>query len=319
MTDPAPIGSPTLPRVSVCIPTYNNATMVGDAIASARSQDYPSLEILVLDNHSSDDTPEAVRRSAGDDPRVRYVRHPSNLGMDGNFNAAIETASGELLLILCADDVLRPGCVEHLATALASHPSCVLAACGRVVVDAALREQETLSLRSSPQVVAGETLILECFAADNRIGEPSAVMFRREAARRGFRADYSQVIDLEMWFHLLAQGDGFISPRPLACIRRHSGQLSESNKRSGRLLHDKRSFFREFAPTYGRKLRWLQKLRWDARMASTLWRTRSAGGVRPPRLDEIFYPSIFPALQVAVDLGYFIRRHASMPSRVRSA
>jgi len=68
--------------------------------------DYPDLEILVSDNCSTDDT-ERVVRSFGD-PRVRYVRHPENIGANNNFNYCIKEARGVYFLLFHDDDMIDP-------------------------------------------------------------------------------------------------------------------------------------------------------------------------------------------------------------------
>ena len=85
------------PTVSICIPTYNHANVVGDALRSAMAQTYGSVEILVLDNASTDNTSQVVADVTGGDARVRYVRNEANLGMVGNFSACISAARGKFI------------------------------------------------------------------------------------------------------------------------------------------------------------------------------------------------------------------------------
>ena len=292
------------PLVSICIPTYNNAAMVVDALRSALAQSHDKLEIVVLDNHSTDATEEVVRRAAGVDPRVRYVRHAQNVGMAGNFNQALAQSRGELLLILCADDVLEPTCAAALASALSETPGAVLAACSRRIVDEHLEAVAVMRPRTRRQTVSGAALIVECFARGNILGEPSAVMFRRSAAGHGFSENYHQLLDLEMWFRLLAQGDAVCLPEVLSNIRRHASQWSNANLRSGRVIVDKRALFQEFAGRVGPSMSFAQKLRWDVRMASSVGRTRQTNGQKIDRVSEVFYPAAFPVLRGLATAAY---------------
>jgi len=292
------------PLVSICIPTFNNATMVADALASALAQNHAPLEILVLDNHSSDDTPEVIRRVAGNDPRVRSVRHPANVGMAGNFNQALALSTGALVLILCADDLIAPRCASVLAAALTAEPSAVMAACGRQLIDGQLQPKKVERPRNQRETVEGSALTLECFARGNIIGEPSAVMFRRSAAERGFREEYHQLLDMEMWFHLLSQGNAVFVPDVLSSIRRHSGQWSNTNMLSGRVMTDKRALFRDFALRLGPRLSVRQKLQWDARMASSVERTRRAQGSTPEDVNEVFHPFAFRVFRGLATAAY---------------
>lgn len=295
------------PLVSICIPAHDDARVLADAIGSARAQDWAPLEIVVLDNASTDASGEVARRAAGDDPRLRCLRHPRDIGMAGNFSAGIAAARGALVLVLCADDALEAGAARALAEALQAHPRAVLAACGRIECDEALRPRRVVRARARPQEVEGTRLMRECFAWGNRIGEPSAVMFRRAAAARGFSPEYSQLLDLEMWFHLLAAGPAVLLPQALCRVRRHRGQATAANIRSARLLEDKQRFFRQFAPALAPSLSRAERLAWDARMASSVARVRRAGGaVAGLPLAEVFHPRLFRTLLApgAALLGY---------------
>lgn len=306
MSDSVGADGATTPRVSVCIPTFNNAAMVGDAIRSARAQTYSSLEILVLDNHSTDATPEAIHLAVAGDPRVRVVRHNRNLGMSGNFNAALSMAIGELLLVLCADDLLDPDCITVLAGELDRSPGCVLAACGRTLVDADLRPVGIARARRWRSLVAGTTLLVECFARGNVIGEPSSVLFRRSAASDGFDDHYCQLVDLDMWFKLLRQGDAILLPDAHCRIRRHPEQWSAANMASGRLVSDKRSFFRAYGPGLRHRLGPIGAMRWDLRMASSLARSGATSATRATAGD-VFFPRLFRLLRPLVAVAYGLR------------
>ena len=191
-----------MPACTVAIPVFNQRDFIAQTVRSALDQDIADLEILVVDNASSDDTGNVVRGIAAGNARVRYVRHPANIGMARNFSACISLAKGEFVQILCADDALEPGCTDALVDALTKHPECVLAGCGRILTDERMTPIRTARARRRREVVRGRALLRECFVYGNRIGEPSAVMFRRTAAARGFHPDYRQAVDLEMWMHL---------------------------------------------------------------------------------------------------------------------
>ena len=297
------------PLVSVCIPTHDDAPVVGDALRSAMRQEYSPLEILVVDNYSSDTTWPRVQGIARGDARVRLMRNPENIGMARNFNACIQSATGEYLLILCADDAMKEGCVALLAGALREHPSAVMAACGRTFTDQNLRPVRVRRSRSRKEVVEQAEMLRECFAHGNQIGEPSAVMFRRAAALRGFDSDYSQAIDLEMWFHLLEHGAVVLLPETMSLIRQHGDQTTQMNIPSGRIVKDKQRLFRRYAARAARGLTFLEKLAWDSRMASSVARTKVAGGrIEVADLSELFYSAIFLWLLLPLaELGWRAR------------
>jgi glycosyltransferase involved in cell wall biosynthesis len=99
------------PLVTVGICTYNRAdSYLGAALQSAVDQTYPNLEIVVSDNCSADHTEELVR--GFDDPRIRYIRHETNIGLTNNFNSCARAARGAYFLLLCDDDLIDPDFVE---------------------------------------------------------------------------------------------------------------------------------------------------------------------------------------------------------------
>ena len=109
-----------LPLVSVCIPVYNGAKYIGEAIRSVIDQGYPNVEILVQDNASTDDTWAVVQGLAQRYPQISLQRNDTNLGMAPNWNAVIERACGDYVMLLSADDYLEQGflseCLDVIST-----------------------------------------------------------------------------------------------------------------------------------------------------------------------------------------------------------
>jgi len=100
------------PLVTIGISTHNRArTTLRHALDSALAQTYPRVEVLVCDNASSDNT-EALLRSLTDG-RLRYFRHPENIGANANFNFCLAQARGLYFILLHDDDVLDPTFVER--------------------------------------------------------------------------------------------------------------------------------------------------------------------------------------------------------------
>jgi len=91
------------PFVSVVLPTYNRAYILGDAIKSVLGQTYANLELIVVDDGSTDNTKEFVQTYT--DPRIRYVRHEHNKGLAASRNTGIREARGAFVANLDSDDV----------------------------------------------------------------------------------------------------------------------------------------------------------------------------------------------------------------------
>jgi glycosyltransferase involved in cell wall biosynthesis len=95
------------PLVNVIVPTYNRAHLVGRTIESALRQTYQNLEIVVMDDGSTDDTEAVVRKSYGSEPRVRYFKK-ENGGPASARNAGIDQACGDYVALLDSDDTWHP-------------------------------------------------------------------------------------------------------------------------------------------------------------------------------------------------------------------
>jgi glycosyltransferase involved in cell wall biosynthesis len=101
----------SLPFVSIVIPTYNRAASYFPlALKSAVSQSYPAIEVIVCDNASEDHTSEIAL--AMGDPRIRYLRHPRNIGPYQNWSHGLEQARGDYILLLHDDDLIDADFVE---------------------------------------------------------------------------------------------------------------------------------------------------------------------------------------------------------------
>jgi glycosyltransferase involved in cell wall biosynthesis len=107
----------TSPLVSIVIPCYNQGRYLADAIDSARRQTWPSVEVIVVDDGSSDETPSVAARY----PDVRYV-HQRNAGTAAARNRGLHASGGALLIFLDADDRLLPDAVVRGVDHLAAHP-----------------------------------------------------------------------------------------------------------------------------------------------------------------------------------------------------
>ncbi|MCZ4498659.1 MAG: hypothetical protein JWQ74_1212 [Marmoricola sp.] len=108
--------------ISVVVPVFDVATYVGQAIASVLDQEGVELEVLVVDDGSTDGTLDVVRRISRADPRVRLLRQ-KHAGPNAARNLALASARGEFLAFLDGDDLLLPGAYRDLMTSLATSGS----------------------------------------------------------------------------------------------------------------------------------------------------------------------------------------------------
>jgi glycosyltransferase involved in cell wall biosynthesis len=103
-----------VPDVSVIVPTYNRSRLACRAVESALAQTHTDIEVVVVDNHSSDSTWDAVRQIAERDQRIRAYRNDRNLGPVGNWRRGLELAESDFVQLLFSDDWLEPTAIEKL-------------------------------------------------------------------------------------------------------------------------------------------------------------------------------------------------------------
>jgi glycosyltransferase involved in cell wall biosynthesis len=221
-----------MPKVSVLIPTYGYARFLPEAIESVLAQDFTDFELIISDDASPDGSAEIIRRYATRDPRIRCEIHGRNLGMVANWNWCLGEARGEYVKYLFGDDRLNSRhTLSRMVTMLENEPRAVLAATGRLILDKDSQATEVWDELGAPGRQDGRMVIAQCLRQDrNLVGEPSAVLFRRAAADRGFDPSWRQLVDQEMWFHLLTQGDLVYDPEPLCAFRLHPAQQTMVNR-----------------------------------------------------------------------------------------
>ncbi|MCI4567723.1 glycosyltransferase family 2 protein [Lysobacter sp. CFH 32150] len=116
-------------KVQVFIPTFNRSERLAKAVASVLGQTFSDVEVVVLDNHSTDDTPVVMASLMASDHRVRLVRHAENIGMMANFNAIQGLANSDFFTVLTDDDEYEPCFIETAMQCFAGHQSAGFVAC----------------------------------------------------------------------------------------------------------------------------------------------------------------------------------------------
>ena len=221
-----------VPKVSVLIPVFNGATHLAECLDSILAQDFPDLEILVVDDGSTDDSPRIAAAYAARDGRLRHWQNPQRLGLTANSNACLRAARGEYIKYVHQDDrLLSSSCVGKMVTALDHHPTAVLAGSQMHLIGAASPPQ--IFSRHSGLFNGRRTLLSNLESNANLIGPPTLTLFRRSCAQRGFDERFTGHMDLEMWCHLLEQGDFAYLAEPLATWRVHPHQQTARTRNSG--------------------------------------------------------------------------------------
>ena len=169
------------PKVTVIIPTYNGAGLLGEAIQSVLAQTYPNYEAIIVNDASPDHTSEVVKQF--NDPRLKYIVHDTNEGAVAARKTALRFSTGELIALLDQDDMFHPEKLETHVAFLEAHPSFGVSYNGRFDIEGSI--DTILGIWQPPsQVSLADLVVTFPFA-------PSDTVFRRQWALREDIWDYS--------------------------------------------------------------------------------------------------------------------------------
>ena len=190
------------PKVTVLIPVFNREQFVDEAIRSVVEQDFEDLELLVVDDGSTDRTPEVLEMWKQRDARVVVVTSPANLGIPGALNLGLAHARGTYVARLDSDDLMMPRRLAEQSAVLDAHPEVVLVSCAYDIVDL-----EGILLgtwkRDEPHEVTA--FLLHFF---NVVGGGGQVMFRLAEVLEegGYAREYPSTEDYDLWVRLARRG-----------------------------------------------------------------------------------------------------------------
>ena len=232
-------------RFSVVIPTYNRATILPRAIHSVLDQTYTDVEVVVVDDGSTDGTREVV--AAIDDARVTYLAQP-NRGVSAARNTGAGAATGEFIVFLDSDDVLLPDAVQRYSTMTADN-DVVVGAVIKVSADL-LRWRTVTPDRAGVQATAFTPLLAGGFA----------IRRSRFRACGGYDDDlrYSENTDLAWRLRagLLAEHRIDVVEEPVALVFNQPERgHDQSRYDAARRILDRRSYALETEPSNARALR----------------------------------------------------------------
>lgn len=233
-----------LPLVSIIITSYNRASLIGQAIDSALAQDYQNLEVIISDNNSTDNTDEVIKKYLGD-PRIKYFKNVTNLGMAGNFRIATEErAKGEFLTYISSDDYLINERFISQAIKIINNYDNVLLVFAKGMT---LLEKENILLADKhselylKEFKHGQDVFLD-FANSKTLGWGAALINRRELLAINIFNSTSSSVDYEANLLLMLRGNvGFIKI-PTYVFRMHSGQVSQNHFKSAENVLQNYSF-----------------------------------------------------------------------------
>lgn len=208
------------PLISIALCTYNGERFLREQLDSLLAQDYLNLEIVAVDDASTDGTAAILEAYAARDPRLRVFHNASNLGFRRNFQEAIERCRGDFIAPADQDDVWRPDKLRLLLKAIGDAAA---AYCDSELID---EQGRPLGLTVSDKRVMGpihDPLIL---ALQNCVSG-HAMLLRRSLAARAMPVPEGLYHD--WWLALVAAGEGGIAycPQPLVQYRQHGRSVTD--------------------------------------------------------------------------------------------
>lgn len=233
------------PLVSVIIPAHNSGRWIAECIRSVVAQTYSNLEIIVIDDGSTDDTVEIIK---GLDIKLNLIQQ-ENRGVSCARNAGIEKAAGEYIAFLDGDDLLEEDSVEERVRFLVDNPEC-----GYVFSDAIEFDESGqlhLFLDQFPWLDLERDqfvqLLRKCFPLT------SSIMVRKQLLDKvgGFDTRLKHAEDLELFMRIALVSKAGILGKPLTRRRIHAGQAISStfNRWDSRVF-----IFSHFKPVEGELL-----------------------------------------------------------------
>jgi glycosyltransferase involved in cell wall biosynthesis len=242
-----------MPKVSIIVPNYNHARFLERRIGSILAQTFQDFELILLDDASTDDSRDILRRFASSDTRIRTDFNAANSGSPFHqWNKGIALAQAPYVWIAESDDVATPDFLQRLLPVLEHDPSLALVYCRSMKIDEQERPLEmvdrSIARRRIPHIDAarwendfvnnGPDECLSYLFFLNTIPNASAVLFRRDLYLRSGGADSSYRLcgDWWLWVNMLQLGGIAHVAQPLNHYRTHPSTVRSVTERNGQLF-----------------------------------------------------------------------------------
>ncbi|MDQ0895426.1 glycosyltransferase family 2 protein [Agromyces ramosus] len=244
--------------LDIMMPFYGRPDHFRAAVESVLAQTDPDWRLLVIDDHYPDERPGQWLQRLGD-ARIEYRRNDRNVGINVNFQAALEAARNDWLVIFGCDDIMLPRYVERVRTLAATHPAAAFLHPGTRVIDEDGSTARPLVDRmkamyrprfSGTAELSGQELALS-LTRGNWMNFPAIAWRRADAQAVGFRPHYRVVQDLALALDLAFNGGSLVIDDEVVFeYRRHSGSVSSWRATDGSRFVEEQRFFRSLAAEF---------------------------------------------------------------------
>jgi glycosyltransferase involved in cell wall biosynthesis len=213
------------------MPCYNHAHFVAESVAAILGQTFGDLELIVVDDNSSDGSVELLRELEKKDARLKFIVHDCNHGASCSRNDGLRAARGDFVAFCDADDLWKPDKLECQIAHLTEHKDCDVAYCDSEIIDTGGHVTGELFSNVFPLPTAPSGDLFEVLCARNFINM-TTVLARRQAlgGRLFFDESIQWVEDWWQWIRLSRWHRFFYEPRALALYRVHQQSTGFTQK-----------------------------------------------------------------------------------------
>jgi glycosyltransferase involved in cell wall biosynthesis len=213
--------------LSVVLTSYNYARFLPAALEALAVQTRQPDELIVIDDHSSDDSVAAIKSFLDRFAVARLVQNPSNLGTIANLNRGLELARGAVVFFAAADDIAYPALLERGMGLLEAHPQAALFSARSDIIDVEGARDGTLATANplrEPGFIGPDAVARQLMRDDNWL-TGNTTLYRRDmlAAAGGFAVELGSYCDGYVSRLLALRHGACYSPEVLGAWRRHSG------------------------------------------------------------------------------------------------
>lgn len=232
------------PFVSICIPVYNGEKYLRFCLDSVIAQTFLNIEIIIVDDDSSDDSREIIKEYALKDARIRMFFNEVNSGLVSNWNRCLEYSTGTWIKYVFQDDVLNLNCIERMMQFSSDDNPIIVCNRNFLIEDSASPDLKSyfnkrvatlLNIMTAKKGVKISPAQISKLAVKkisvNFIGEPTCVLFRRDIVDKVgyFDPCLVQICDLEYWLRIATAFGLLFIPEKLVSFRVHDKSTTSKN------------------------------------------------------------------------------------------
>lgn len=208
--------------VSIILPVYNGAKYLSESIDSIVSQSYKNWELLIIDDCSTDSSPEIATLYANKDPRIKFFKNEKNLRLPRNLNKGFSLSKGDYLTWTSDDNKYKPDAIKTMVQSLEDRPDVdfVFASCE--VIDLNGVQYDYISVKKdSPHFIVGGNVVGACFLYTRRVYETIG----------DYDPEYTLVEDFDYWQRICIKFKAYGIEEVLYEYRTHSNSLTNTMNR----------------------------------------------------------------------------------------